>query len=156
MCCGVVRDTVAKIEDAKGQLNASAFHTYVYLVKAGKPIGPREVMRGADLSSPSVAYRNLQKLMILGLVAKDEYGNYVVKEKVGLKGHVWIGKSIIPRFLLFGLVFLGVLISEVIILVPHLMLGASVEGSFWLLTTITIIAAAIFLIEGLRFRKRNK
>jgi len=147
---------VAKTEETEDQLNATAFHTYVYLVKAGRPVGPREVMRGADLTSPSVAYRNLQKLMDLGLVLKDEYGNYVVKEKVGLKGHVWLGKTIVPRVIVFGLVFLGVLIAEVAILVPHLLLGASVEGSFWLLTAITIIAAAIFLIEGSRFRKQSK
>jgi hypothetical protein len=149
----VVWSTVVKTEY---QLNVTAFHTYVYLVKAGKPVGPREVMRGADLTSPSVAYRNLQKLMDLGLVLKDEYGNYAVKEKVGLKGHVWLGKTIVPRFIVFGLVFLGVLIAEVAILVPHLLLSASVEGSFWLLTAITIVAAAIFLIEGSRFRKHNK
>jgi hypothetical protein len=147
---------VTKTEGSEDQLNATAFYTYVYIVKAGKPVGPREVMRGADLTSPSVAYRNLQKLMDLGLVIKDEYGNYVVKEKVGLKGHVWLGKIIVPRFVVFGLVFLGVLISEVAILVPHLLLGASVEGSFWLLTAITIVAAAIFLIEGSRFRKQSK
>ena len=113
-------------------------------------------MRGANLTSPSVAYRNLQKLMDLGLVIKDEYGNYVVKEKVGLKGHVWLGKTIVPRFIVFGFIFLGVLIAEVAILVPHLLLTASVEGSFWLLTAITIIAAAIFLVEGSRFRKHSK
>ena len=147
---------VARMGDAEDQLNASAFHTYVFLVKAGKPVGPREVMRGADLTSPSVAYRNLQKLMDLGLVIKDEYGNYVVKEKVGLKGHVWLGKTIVPRFVVFGFIFIGVLIAEVAILVPHLLLNASVEGSFWLLTAITIIAAAIFLVEGSRFRKHNR
>jgi len=125
-------------------------------VKAGKPVGPREVMRGADLTSPSVAYRNLQKLMDLGLVVKDEYGNYVVKEKVGLKGHVWLGKTLVPRFVVFGFIFVGVLIAEVAILIPHLLLGASVEGSFWLLTVITIVAAAIFLVEGSRFKKKNK
>jgi hypothetical protein len=48
------------------ELNASTCHTYVYLVKTGKPVGPRDVMRGANLSSPSVAYRNLQKLVDLG------------------------------------------------------------------------------------------
>lgn len=147
---------MAKTEETEDQLNATAFHTYVYLVKAGRPVGPREVMRGADLTSPSVAYRNLQKLMDLGLVLKDEYGNYVVKEKVGLKGHVWLGKTIVPRFIVFGLVFLGFLIAEVAILIPHLLLSASVEGSFWLLTAITIVAAAIFLIEGSRFRKQSK
>ena len=148
--------TAAKTEETENQLNATAFHTYVYLVKAGKPVGPREVMRGANLTSPSVAYRNLQKLMDLGLVLKDEYGNYVVKEKVGLKGHVWLGKTLVPRFVVFGFVFLGVLIAEVAILVPHLLLGASVEGSFWLLTVITIVAAVIFLVEGSRFRKESK
>jgi predicted transcriptional regulator len=54
------------------ELNASTFQTYMYLVKVGKPVGPRDVMRGANLSSPSVAYRNLQKLIDLGLVVKDE------------------------------------------------------------------------------------
>jgi Fe2+ or Zn2+ uptake regulation protein len=44
-------------------------------------------MRGANLSSPSVAYRNLQKLVDLGLIAKNECGNYFAKEKVGLKGN---------------------------------------------------------------------
>lgn len=136
-------------------MNASAFHTYVYLVKAGKPVGPREVMRGANLTSPSVAYRNLQKLIDLGLVIKNEYGNYVVKEKVGLKGYVWLGKTIVPRFIVFGLIFVGVLIAEVAILVPHLLFATSVEGSFWLLTVLTVIAAVIFLVEGSRFRKRE-
>ena len=138
------------------ELNATTFQTYVYLVKAGKPVGPRDVLRGADLSSPSVAYRNLQKLMDLGLVVKDKYGNYVVKEKTGLKGYVWVGKTLIPRFAVFGFIFVGVLIAEIVILVPHLLLSTSVEGSFWLLTIVTIVAAAIFLIEGWRSDRRPK
>ena len=142
--------------ESEDELNATTFQAYVYLVKTGKPAGPRDVMRGANLSSPSVAYRNLQKLMDLGLVIKDEYGNYVVKEKVGLKGHVWVGKRLIPRFAIFGFVFLGVLIAEMAVLVPHLFFGSPVEGSFWLLTVVTIVAAVIFLVEGLRFRKKMK
>jgi len=138
------------------ELNASTFQTYVYLVKVGKPVGPRDVMRGANLSSPSVAYRNLQKLIDLGLVTKDEYGNYVAKEKTGLKGYVWVGKTLIPRFAIFGFIFVGVLIGEVAILLPHLLAGAAVEGSFWLLTVVTVISASIFLVEGLRFRKKTK
>jgi predicted transcriptional regulator len=59
----------------ENDLNATTFQTYVYLIRAGKPVGPRDVMRGANLSSPSVAYRNLQKLIELGLVLRDEYGN---------------------------------------------------------------------------------
>ena len=138
------------------ELNASTFQTYVYLVKVGKPVGPRDVMRGAGLSSPSVAYRNLQKLIDLGLVVKDEYSNYMAKEKMGLKGYVWIGKALVPRFAIFGFIFIGVLIGEVAILVPHLLARASVEGSFWLLTIVTVVSAVIFLIEGLRYRKKSK
>ncbi|MGB9914176.1 MAG: hypothetical protein ACPLIG_01365 [Candidatus Bathyarchaeales archaeon] len=146
---------MANSEDVEDQLNATAFHTYIYLVKAGKPVGPREVMRGAKLTSPSVAYRNLQKLVDLGLVMKDKYGNYIAKEKVGLKGYVWLGKAIVPRFVLLGFIFLGILITEVAILIPHLFFGTSIEGSFWFLTIITISAAAIFLVEGARFRKQE-
>jgi hypothetical protein len=138
------------------ELNASTFETYVYLVKTGKPVGPREVMRGADLSSPSVAYRNLQKLVDLGLIVKDEYGNYIVKEKVGKKGYVWIGKTLIPSFAIFGFIFLGILIGEIGILIPHLLVGASIEEAFWLLIIMTVVVAAIFLIEALRFRARTR
>jgi len=136
-------------------LNATTFETYVYLIRAGKPVGPRDVMRGANLSSPSVAYRNLQKLIDLGLVVKDEYGNYVVKEKIGFKGYVWMGRSLIPRVIIFGFIFLGVLIAEVAILIPHLFVPNGVQESFWLLTAVTVVAAAVFLIEGLRSRKRR-
>ena len=138
------------------ELNATTFQTYLYLVKVGKPVGPRDLMRGANLSSPSVAYRNLQKLVDLGLVIKDAYGNYVVKEKLGMKGYVWFGKSLIPSFAIFGFIFLGVLIAEIAVLVPHLLVGASVEGAFWLLTVVTVVSAAIFLFEALRFRKKPK
>ena len=135
--------------------NISLFHTYVYLVKVGKPIGPRDLMRGAGLSSPSVAYRNLQKLMDLGLVAKDNYGNYVVKKKVGMRGYVWIGKSLLPSFAIFGFIFVAVLAAEIGILIPHLLAHASVQESFWFLTIVTIVSAALFLIQSLRFRRTN-
>jgi membrane-bound ClpP family serine protease len=69
---------------------------------------------------------------------------------------VWLGKTLIPRFAVFGLVFIGVLIAEVAVLLPHLLVGASVEGSFWLLTVVTVVSAVIFLVEGLLFRKKAK
>ena len=144
---------VSRLEPEE-ELNATTFQTYLYLVKLGRPAGPRDVMRGANLSSPSVAYRNLQKLTDLGLVVKDEYGNYVVKEKMSVKGYVWFGKSLIPSFAVFGFIFIGVLIGEIAILIPHLLVGAPIQESFWLLTLVTIVAAVIFLVEALRFRKK--
>jgi len=132
--------------EPEGELNASTFQTYVYLVKVGKPVGPRDLMRGVDLSSPSVAYRNLQKLVDLGLVIKDEYGNYVVKEKVGMKGYVWVGKSIIPSFVIFGFIFIDVLTTEIVILIPHLLVVGPIQESFWFLIITTIVSETIFLV----------
>ncbi len=142
--------------ESNEELNATTFQSYVYMVKAGKPIGPRDLMRGANLSSPSVAYRNLQKLMDQGLVVKDEYGNYVVKEKVGMNGYVWVGKTLMPSFAIFGFIFVGVLIAEIAVLIPHLLLGSPVEEAFWLLTIVTVVSAAIFLFEAVRFRKKPR
>ncbi len=113
-------------------------------------------MRGANLSSPSVAYRNLQRLIDLDLVAKDDYGNYMVKRKVSLRGYFWVGKRLVPRFAVFALVFVAVLVAEIAVLVPHLLNGSPVQESFWLLTIITVVSAAIFAYEGLRFRQKTK
>lgn len=112
-------------------------------------------MRGANLSSPSVAYRNLQRLIDMGIVAKDEYGNYIVKKKVNLSGYFWIRKTLVPRFAVFAIIFVGVLIAEIAVLIPHLVSGSAVEESFWLLTAVTIVSAIIFAIEGLKFRKKK-
>ena len=138
------------------ELNSTLFKTYVFLVKTGKPVGPRDLMRGADLSSPSVAYRNLQRLIALGLVAKDEYGNYIVKRKVGMRGYVWVGKTLIPSFAVYGLIFIGVLIAEIAVLIPHMLKGSTIEESFWLLTVVTVVSAAVFLVEAWRFRKKPR
>ena len=138
------------------ELNATLFHTYIFLVKVGRPVGPRDLMRGANLSSPSVAYRNLQKLTDLGLVVKDDYGNYVVKKKVHIKGYIWVGKTLLPSFAVFGFVFLGILIFEIWVLIAHLIRGAPIEEATWLLTAVTIVAAVMFLVEALRFRNKPR
>ena len=139
----------------ENELPPTGMRTYLYLIKAGKPVGPREVMRGAKLTSPSVAYRNLQKLIDMKLVHKDNHSNYVVKEKIGINGYIWIGKNLVPRFIMFALVFLVALIIEIGILVPHLLAETSVEGSFWLLTIVTVISAGMFLAEGIKWKKNK-
>jgi len=137
------------------ELTKTGMRTYLFLIKTGKPVGPREVMRGAKLTSPSVAYRNLQKLIDLDLVHKDNYSNYVVKEKITINGYVWIRKHLVPRFIIFGIVFLVALIIEIGILIPHLLATTSVEGSFWLLTVVTLISAGMFLAEGIKWKKNK-
>ncbi len=71
-----------------------------------------------------------------------------------MRGYVWFGKLLMPTFAVFGFIFVGVLIGEIVILVPHLLVGASVQESLWLLIVVTAVSAAIFLFEALRFRSR--
>ncbi len=96
--------------------SGTSLSVYSYVVKKGKPVGPREVMRGANLSSPSVAYWHLQKLENCGLLEKNQAGEYIVKEKTNITGHIWIGRNLVPRLMCYSLFFLGIMIIEAIIL----------------------------------------
>lgn len=125
------------------------------MVKKGKPVGPREVMRGANLSSPSVAYWHLQKLENSGLLQKNETGEYVVKEKTSISGHIWLGRNLVPRLMFYSLFFLGFVILEIAILfVQFLSDGIVLSLPLVYLMITNIIAFALFLIEGLLLRRK--
>jgi len=141
---------------ADQQLEGITLNVYLYVAKKGKPVGPREVMKGANLSSPSVAYRHLQKLEDVGYLAKNEYGEYTVKKKAPLKGSVWVGRSVFPKMWIYALIFFGILVVELSILIIHY----SVEDDefkvfFLLLTLITGLALAVFAVEGFLQRRRK-
>ena len=135
----------------------TTLNVYSFVVKKGKPVGPREVMRGVNLSSPSVAYWHLQKLEDSGLLQKNKRGEYVVKEKTGISGHVWIGRNLVPRLLCYSLFFLGILILEVAILIVQVFsdeLTLSLPLVYLMITN--IIAFVLFLGEGLLLRKKTQ
>lgn len=134
---------------ADSELEGLTLTVYLYVAKKAKPVGPRDVMKGTNLSSPSVAYRHLQKLEDAGYLAKNEYGEYIIKRKAPIKGNVWLGQNLFPKMWLYGLVFLSALIVELVILFIHF----GVEDNefkvfFLLLTLITGGAAAVFGVEG--------
>lgn len=130
---------------------------YLYIVQEKRPVGPRDVMRGVGLSSPSVAYRHLQKLETMGLIIKNENGHYIEGEKTSIKGYIWIGRRLIPNSLVYSLIFLCILLCEFVVLMIHF----SVETNqfkifFLLLTLITLAAFVLFLIEGLRMLSKTR
>lgn len=137
-----------------GENTNITFRVYLYMVKEGKPVGPRDVMRGANLSSPSVAYRHLQKLTDLGLVEKDTYGSYVVKDKANVKGYVWVGRSLLPRLLLYSIFFIGILAIEIVVIGIRLTMNEPISMDLLLLTFITIIAATLLMLEGLQLKRK--
>ncbi len=53
------------------ELEGTTLNVYTYVVKEGKSVGPREVMRATNLTSPSVAHWHLQKLEGLRLASEN-------------------------------------------------------------------------------------
>lgn len=141
----------------KEELEGNTLNVYAYIVHAAKPVGTRSVTRGACLSSTSVAHRHLQKLEDLGLVEKNEYGDYILKEKASINGHVWVGRNLVPRLMFYSFFFLGAFGAEIaIILLSYLINGVVIEISFLFLTGMTAVAMILFLAEGILLYRKLK
>jgi hypothetical protein len=142
---------------ANEELEGNTLTVYSYIVHADKPVGTRDVTRGADLSSTSVAYRQLQKLEDLGLIEKNSYGDYILKEKASINGHLWVGKNLVPRLMFYSFFFMGAFASEVsIILLSLVIKDLVIQVSFLSLTGITAVAMVLFFIKGIGlYRKLN-
>jgi len=138
------------------ELEGTTLRVYAYVIKENKRVGPREVMRGANLSSPSVAYWHLQKLEALGLLQKDKYGEYVAKEKANISGHLWIGRNIVPRLMFYSLFFMGIVAIEFIIIGVQFFMYAQTPDIILIYLLVTnFIAMVLFLVEGLLLRRKT-
>jgi hypothetical protein len=139
------------------EIEGTTLNVYAFVVKEGKPVGPREVMRGANLNSPSTAYRQLQKLESLGLIQKNVYGSYVVREKASISGHLWIGRNLVPRLMCYSLFFFGLFSVEIAVLaIQFFAQGHTPDLAMMYLIPITGSSAALFLGEGAILLRRNK
>ncbi|MDR2720165.1 MAG: hypothetical protein LBC03_05130 [Nitrososphaerota archaeon] len=126
------------------------------MVRANEPASVRAVTRGAGLSSTSVAHHHLQKLEDMGLIEKNSYGQYVLKEKATIEGHVWVGKNLVPRLMFYSFFLIGAFIAETGILCLLIIKSLTIETSFWFLTDMTLVTMLLFLKEGTElYRKLN-
>jgi len=140
---------------ANEELEGNTLNVYAYIVHAAKPVGTRDVTRGACLSSTSVAHRHLQKLEDLGLIEKNPYGNYILKEKTSINGYVWVGRSLVPRLMFYPFFFMGAFSAEIaIILLSYFVGSVVIETSFLFLTGMTAAAMILFLMEGISLRRK--
>ena len=148
---------MGKVTDAENQeLQGITLNVYLYAVKKGKPVGPRDVMKGANLSSPSVAYRHLQKLEDLGYLQKNEFGEYKVNKKEQVRGYVWLGRRLLPKLWLYYLVFTVILAVEIFVLILHFRVETyEFKIFFLLLMLITGLALAAFTLEGFLQNRRK-
>ena len=139
------------------ELEGNTLAVYAYVAHEGRPVGTRDVVRGANLSSPSVAHRHLQKLEDLGLIERNNYGAYVLKEKTGVSGYVWVGRILVPRLLFYSFFFMGAFASEIaILLFGFFMFGLVPDTSFVYLTVMTAVAMVLFFFEGTSLNRKIK
>jgi hypothetical protein len=139
------------------KLEGLTLTVYLYAAKKGKPVGPRDVMKSTNLSSPSVAYRHLQKLEDTGYLQKNEYGEYTLKRRADIGGMVWVGKRLLSKMSLYSSVFFAILIVEITILLIHFSVETfEFKVFFLLLTLITGLALAVFSAESFLQSRRQK
>ena len=137
------------------ELEGITLNVYLYAFKKGSSVGPRDVVKGAHLSSPSVAYRHLEKLEEMGLLEKNQFGEYAVKRKARIGGYTWIGKLMVPKMLAYSTIFLSILVVELVVLGLHYAVeNYEFKVFFLLLILITVFAMLVFIVEGLLQRRR--
>ncbi|MCL2359065.1 MAG: hypothetical protein LBH74_02175 [Nitrososphaerota archaeon] len=139
------------------ELEGNTLRVYAYIVRTDEPASVRDVTRGAELTSTSVAHHHLQKLETLGLIEKDNYGKYILKQKTSIKGHVWVGKNLVPRLMFYSFFFMGAFTAEVSTILLSLVIeNLVIETSFWLLTGLTVLSMILFIKESSELnRKQN-
>jgi len=143
--------------DASEELEGNTLTVYAYVAREGRPVGTRDVTRGACLSSPSVAHRHLLKLEALGLLEKNEYGDYMLKQKTNVNGYVWVGRNLVPRLFFYSFFFLGALCAETIVIaMSFIVSGLVIETSFFFLTGMTVVAMVLFLVEGIKLHRKTQ
>jgi hypothetical protein len=136
-------------------LEGTTLNVYAYIVRADGPVGVREVTRGVELSSTSVTHRHLQKLETLDLIEKDNYGRYVLKTKVSVGGHMWVGKNLVPRLIVYSFFFIGVFIAEISIILFSLVAeGLVVDLRFLFFAGMTFVTIVLFVKEGLYLHRK--
>ncbi|MHB8567254.1 MAG: winged helix-turn-helix domain-containing protein [Nitrososphaerales archaeon] len=113
-------------------LTGTTMRVYKYLVTLGRPVGPREIQRELDLSSPSLAIFHLEKLEKADLVTRKDDGTFLI-DRTYLKHYVRLRRFLIPRYFFYAvLTSLFLLGWFVILVIPLRVDGGLIQGgSFW-------------------------
>jgi len=103
--------------DSDTELRGRTLRAYLFILKSPKAVGVRELQRSLGLSSPSVAYHHLDKLTRLGLIEKDQYGEYAIVKNVNvnvLQAFTQVGRLLVPRFIFYAVFFSTLMIGYVL------------------------------------------
>ncbi len=100
------------MSEQRDVLRGLTLKVYKYILQNDKPVGIREVQRGLNLSSPTLALYHMNKLEEAGLIKKEADG--YVADRIFLQNLIRLRRVLIPRnffymiFLLTSLIMLAV------------------------------------------------
>ncbi len=139
--------------EASGLVSGKTWDVYLYILTSNHPVGVREVWKGLNLSTPSLAQYHINKLVELGLIQKDPSGKYVAKSKAQisvLKSFVFVGGKLIPKLFFYGVFVIGLFIS-------YLYYSSfNWEYKDFIILSLTFFSAFGFLSEAYLLMKRLK
>ncbi len=104
--------------DVESELRGKTLKAYLFILKSQKSVGVRELQRALGMSSASVAYHHIEKLVKMGLIEKDSYGEYVLIKNASvnaLQAFTQIGRLLVPRFTFYAVFFTTLLIGYVLV-----------------------------------------
>ncbi len=104
--------------DPDTELRGRTLRAYLFILKSPKAVGVRELQRSLGLSSPSVAYHHLDKLTRLGLIDKDQYGEYTIVKNANvnvLQAFTQVGRLLVPRFIFYAVFFTTLLAGYILV-----------------------------------------
>ncbi|MFW9843532.1 MAG: winged helix-turn-helix domain-containing protein [Candidatus Thorarchaeota archaeon] len=131
-------------DEFDGELKGNTLVIYWYMIRINKPMGAREIQRKTGLSSSSLTLHHLNKLIDLGLVKTDKYGQYIVARRVApglLSMYIGTGRLFAPRFVLYAIFFTSIFVSSI------LLLFSRIDSVSVLLLVVSFFASAIFWHE---------
>ena len=117
----------------ESELRGRTLRAYLFMLKNAKPVGVRELQRALGLSSPSVAYHHLDKLIRMGLIEKDQYGEYALVKSASvdvLQAFTDVGQLIVPRLTIYAVFFTTLFVGYLFIFIGNPNLFAIAFGLF--------------------------
>lgn len=132
-----------KAENPERVLKGTTLDVCLFLVKAGNPVGVREIQRALKLSSASVATYHLTKLEEAGFLRQEE-GGYTVT-KIILKDNIRIGHFLIPRYFFYSVFTALILIIELVFFRPSV-----IDRGYFIYTIATSLLFLIFCFETVK------
>ncbi len=96
-------------------IRGNTVRVYLFVLRNG-PCELRDVQRELKLSTPSLAFYHLSRLIQAGNVKRTEDGRYIAATDISadlLDGYVKFGRRIFPQLLFLTLIFTAILVYYV-------------------------------------------